>query len=205
MGASSIGTNLSEANLNDVDLSEIDFSDVIFSGVDFTSIDLSKLDFRKANLGGANFNGVNLTGKNLSDADLRGANLVKANLCEANLNRANLEGSDLTGALLHRIMKYDWLIEGTKCDYIFCDKEGKIPFPQNRNFKTGEFEQLFQEMPTIQIVFESGVSPLDVFIMGQVVQAINERRPELELKLQSFDSRGQPHVNFTVLRHEYCE
>jgi hypothetical protein len=41
--------------------------------------------------------------------------------------------------------------------------------------------------------------------MDQVVQAINERRPELELKLQSFDSRGQPHVNFTLLHHAYCE
>jgi hypothetical protein len=40
--------------------------------------------------------------------------------------------------------------------------------------------------------------------MDQVVQAINERRPELELKLQSFDSRGQPHINFTVFRKEYC-
>jgi hypothetical protein len=64
---------------------------------------------------------------------------------------------------------------------------------------------LWIEMPTIQIVFESGVSPMDVFIMDKVVRAINERRPELELKLESFDSRGQPHVNFTVLRNEDCE
>ena len=41
--------------------------------------------------------------------------------------------------------------------------------------------------------------------MDQVVQAINERRPELELRIESFDSRGQPHVNFTVLHHAYCE
>jgi hypothetical protein len=60
-------------------------------------------------------------------------------------------------------------------------------------------------MPTIQVVFEPGVAPLDVFIMDQVVQTINERRPELELKLESFNSRGQPYVNFTVLRNEYCE
>ena len=60
-------------------------------------------------------------------------------------------------------------------------------------------------MPTLQIVFELGVSPFDVFTMDQVVQAINEKRPELELKIESFDSRGQPHVNFTVLRKEYCE
>jgi hypothetical protein len=188
-----------------VGLGEIDFSQVVVGGVDFTGIDVSKLDLRKANLSGTNFSGVNLTGKNLSDANLRGTNFVKANLCEANLNRADLGEADITGALLYRITKYDWMIDGIKCDYVFCDKEGKIPFPQNRNFTTGEFERLFKAMPTIQIVFESGVSPLDVSIMDQVVRAINERRPELELKLESFDSRGQPHVNFTVLRNEDCE
>jgi CRISPR/Cas system-associated protein Csx1 len=60
-------------------------------------------------------------------------------------------------------------------------------------------------MPTTQIVLEDGISPLDVFILGKVVQAINKKRPELELKLESFDSRGLPHAMFTVLRREDCD
>ncbi len=38
--------------------------------------------------------------------------------------------------------------------------------------------------------------------MDQVVQAINEKHPEFELKLDSFHSRGQPHAKFTVLHKE---
>jgi uncharacterized protein YjbI with pentapeptide repeats len=204
-GASLSGTNLAEANINGVNLSGVDFSTVDFSRVDFTGVDLSRADLRKANLKGANLSEVDLNGRNLSDADLREADLRKANLCEANLNRANLEGADITGAHLYRTTKYDWRIEGIKCDYIFCDTEAKIPFPKDRDFRPGEFERLFKQLPTIELVLESGVTPLDAFVMDQVVQAINEKRPELELKLDSFHSGGQPHAVFTVPRREYCD
>ena len=204
-GASLSGTNLAEANINGVNLSGVDFSTVDLSRVDFTGVDLSRADLRKANLKGANLSEVDLNGRNLSDTDLREADLRKANLCEANLNRANLEGADITGAHLYRTTKYDWRIEGIKCDYIFCDTEAKIPLPKDRDFRPGEFERLFKQLPTIELVLESGVTPLDAFVMDQVVQAINEKRPELELKLDSFHSGGQPHAVFTVPRREYCD
>ena len=60
-------------------------------------------------------------------------------------------------------------------------------------------------MPALRIVLEDGISPLDVFIMGKVVQVINKRRPELGLKLASFNSRGLPHATFTVLHREDCD
>jgi hypothetical protein len=53
--------------------------------------------------------------------------------------------------------------------------------------------------------FEQGFTPLDPLIMDQVVQAINENRPEIELKLDSFHSCGQPHAVFTVLHKDYAE
>jgi uncharacterized protein YjbI with pentapeptide repeats len=178
---------------------------VNLSRVDFTGVDLSKAILRRANLVGANLSEVNLIGKNLSDADLREADLRKANLCEANLNRANLERSDLTGALIHRATQHDWRIEGIKCDYIFCDSAGEIPFPKDRNFRPGEFERLFRQLPTVELVLEPGASSLDAFVMDQIAQALNEKRPELELKLASFHSGGQPQAKFTLLRKEYFD
>lgn len=204
-GASVGATNLAEANLNGVDLSGLNFSRVNLSGVDLSGVDLSKADLRNANLRGANLGGLNLSGMNLSDADLKEADLRKANLYEANLNRASLERANVTGALIFRTARDDWRIAGIQCDYIFCDPEGRIPFPKNRDFRPGEFERLFRQLPTIEYVLEHGFASLDAFIMDQVVQDIAETHPEFELKLDSFHSRGQPHATFTVLRKEYSE
>jgi hypothetical protein len=187
-----------------VDLSGVDFGMVNFTRVDFSDIDLGKANLRKANLRGANLSGLNLTGKNLSDADLRGANLRKANLYEANLNRANLEQADITGALIYRTARYEWRINGIRCDYILSGQEGKIPFPKDRNFRPGEFERLFKQLPTIEYVFDVQFSPLDAIIMDQVFHAIKEKRPELELKLDGYQISGQPKATFTVLRKDYC-
>jgi hypothetical protein len=134
---------------------------------------------------------------------LREADLRKANLREANLNRANLEGSDITGALIYRATKFDWRIEGIKCDYIFCDEDGKIPFPKDRDFRPGEFELLFRELPTIELVLDPGATPLEAFVMDHVVQVINEKRPELELKLDSFHSGRRPRAVMTLSRREH--
>jgi len=204
-GAGLKSADFSEANLNGVNLSGVDFSEAIFSRVDFTGVDLRKAILRKANLEGANLSEVNLFGKNLSDADLREADLRKANLGEANLNRAHLERSDLTGALIYRAIHHEWRIEGVKCDFIFCDPAGEIPFPKNRNFRPGEFERLFRHLPTLELVLEAGATGLDAFALDQVVQTLNEKRPERELKLEGFHSGGQPQAAFTVLRKEYCD
>ncbi|CAG0951092.1 partial Secreted effector protein PipB, partial [Anaerolineae bacterium] len=194
----------SEANLNGVNLSGVDFSEANFSRVDFTGVDLSKAILRNAHLEGANLSEVNLFGKNLSDADLRDADLRKANLREANLNRADLSRSDLTGTQIYRATRHEWRIEGIKCDYIFCDPAGEIPFPKDRNFRPGEFERLFRQLPTLGLALEPGAGGLDAFALDQAVQMLNEKRPELELKLDGFHSGGQPQADLTVLRKEYC-
>jgi uncharacterized protein YjbI with pentapeptide repeats len=204
-GASLGATNLAEANLNGVDLGGMNLGRVDLSGVDLSGVDLGKADLRNARLRGASLAGLNLSGKNLSDADLKEADLRRTNLCEANLNRADLERANVTGALIFRTTREDWRIEGIQCDYIFCDPDGKVPFPGNRVFRTGEFERLFRQLPTIEYVLEHGFASLDALIMDQVVQDITEKHPEFDLKLDSFHSRGQPHATFTVQRRQYSE
>jgi len=60
-------------------------------------------------------------------------------------------------------------------------------------------------LPTIEYYFENGFTPIDAIVIDKVVQGINEKHPEFELKLDSFHSRGQPHAVFTILHKEYAD
>ena len=112
---------------------------------------------------------------------------------------------NITGSNLYGTVRDSWQIEGIKCDYIFFDANGENRVPKDRNFKQGEFEELYKQLPTIEYIFKHGFTPIDAFVMNQVVQAINTRHPELELRLDSFHSRGQPHAVFTVLHKDTAE
>jgi len=81
-------------------------------------------------------------------------------------------------------------------------RKAKKCIPEDRYFNPGEFEDLYKDLPTITYYFENGFTPIDAIVMDQVVQAINEKKPEFELKLDSFHSRGKPHAVFTVLHKE---
>jgi uncharacterized protein YjbI with pentapeptide repeats len=226
--------NLSEANLSGADLSGADLSGVDLSGADLSGADLRVADLSGAELSGANLREAylygahleraHLDGAHLERADLRGALLREANLTRAHLRRAHLDGAhlvqtilrqaDITGISLYGTARDDWIIDGIKCDYVFWDIEplfsGKrweleYRFPKDRDFRPGEFEELYKQLPTFEYYFEHGFTPLDPVIMDQVVQTINERNPNIELKLDSFYSRGQPHAVFTVLHKEAIE
>jgi uncharacterized protein YjbI with pentapeptide repeats len=173
-----------------------------------------------ANLRGANLVGAYLAGAYLSRSDLRGAtlgrsdlrgavltvaNLSSAYLSEANLNEANLNEADITGAKLYGTARDNWKIDGIKCDYVYFDFDGKERTPKDRNFRPGEFEELYKQLPTIEYYFENGFTPIDAIVIDKVVQAINEKHPEFELKLDSFHSRGQPHAVFTILHKDYAD
>jgi hypothetical protein len=88
---------------------------------------------------------------------------------------------------------------------VFWDLYGQQQTPSDRDFRPGEFEELYKSLPILTYYFDQGFSPLDPLIMDRVVQAINERHPEFELKLTSFDSREQPHATFTVIHKDYAE
>lgn len=74
--------------------------------------------------------------------------------------------------------------------------------PKDRDFRPGEFEALYKQLPTFEYIFEHGFTALDAVVMDRIVAAINAQYPEFELTLDSFQSRGQPHAKFTVLHQE---
>lgn len=209
-----------EISLRGADLRQADLREVNFAGGDFWRTDL-----RVANLSGANLQHAYLDNVYLIRADLRNANLYKANLCNAHLDLAWLQNANLHSAILHRARliganfsqatltgawlygtaRDDWSIDGITCDFIYWDAGGKERIPKNRNFHRGEFEELYKQLPTFAYYFERGFTPLDTVIMDQIVQSINERRPEIELRLDSFHSRGKPHAVFTVPHKQYVE
>jgi uncharacterized protein YjbI with pentapeptide repeats len=146
--------------------------------------------------------------------------LFKANLRGANLVKIRLNNATLTGVYLYGTGRDDWIIDGIRCDFVCWDdnpyfdedekeqeqqwkREHRVP--RDRDFQPGEFEELYKQLPTFKYVFEHGLTPLDPLIMDQVVQAIHERRPDIELRLDSFHSRGQAHAVFTVLHKDDIE
>lgn len=143
--------------------------------------------------------------------------MTGAALSGATIIKTNLSFAILTGAYLYGTARDDWTIDHVKCDFVFWDEDGYFQpdvkqkwelehrVPKHRDFQPGEFEELYRQLPTFEYYFEQGLTPLDPLIMDQVVQAINERRPEIELKLATFDARGEAHATFTVLHKDNVE
>jgi hypothetical protein len=195
-----IRPDLSRANLSKSNFVQIDFFETDLSDAKLSEVDLTKANLNKSNLEGANLIRAKLLKANLIDANLKHANFKAAELIMTDLSNA-----DITGAILYGTARDDWMIDGIKCDFAFWDGNGQDRFPKNRDFKPGEFENLYKHLPTIHYFFEHGFTPIDAILMDRVVQAINEKIPEFELKLDSFHSRGQPHAIFTVLHKEVAE
>lgn len=174
------------------------------SGLNLSGAYLSRADLIEANLSEADLSGANLSKANLSKADLRGANLSGANLfratlIESNLTLTKLEKTNLTEATTYAWNTTDWKIKEIECDYIYKEKEGKERFPKDRDFKPGEFEKLYQKLPTIEYIFEHGMKPVDIVLMDKIILEIRDKKPEFEIELQSIDKKGlYPRVTFSV-------
>jgi len=212
--------DLSKSNLRGADLRGVNLFRAVLLKTNLSRAALSKANLREADLSAANLNGTtlfradlfrtNFSGAVLTRAVLSGADLREAILREAILYRAgligtNLSGANITGTYLFGTVCDDWIIDGIKCEYVFWDISGKKRDPKDRDFRPGEFEEQYKHLPTIEYYFEQGFTSLDAAVMAQVVQAINKRCPEFELKLDTFHSRGQPHAVFTVIHKEYAE
>ena len=209
---------LSKANLSRVNLSGADLYGAELNGADLFKTNLSRALLSKANLREANLRRATLNGATLYRADLfktnlsstvlsrvvlSGANLRETDLREAILYRASLIGTNLckanvTGAYLFGTIRDDWIINGIKCEYLFWDINGKRRTPKDRDFRAGEFEKLYKYLPTFEYVFEKGSTLIDIAIIDQIVNDIADLHPEWELKIESFHSRGRPHVKFTI-------
>lgn len=120
------------------------------------------------------------------------------------LSGCDLTKSKLTGAKLYATARDDWIISGVECRYVYWDSRGQIRSPKNRDLALGEFERLYRTLPTIEYIFQNGMTPLDPLIMDRVVQAIREQNPDYDLKIDSITARGlAPSMRFTVLLEEY--
>lgn len=206
-GSSLLWSELSQANLSCANLSGTDLSAVDIFGANLSEANLYRANLFGADLHRASFQQANLvqaelSGANLTLADLSGANLYDAMLFGSRLIHTSLVGAELTGAKLYGTARDHWNIEGVKCRYVFWDEYAKERSPWDRDLEPGEFERLYAQLPTIEYVFENGMTPLDPLVMDRIVQAINEQSPEFELQIDSINARGlQPTIRFTV-QHE---
>ena len=189
-------------------LKEVDFRGAKLFETNFKNASLSKNCFKGANFKGANLNGADLSLSNLSDASFvktsllatifNGANLFQADLKGALLSQADLRNADISGANLYDSNRDGWLIDGIKCDYVYWDKESKEESPQGRMFDPGEFEDLYKKLPELKYYFSNEFTPITPIIMDSVVNNINKEHSNIQLRLDSFHSRGNPHAVFTV-------
>lgn len=209
-GATLVEADLRGANLNGATFICADMGKANLSGANLRRANLSEADLYEANLKRSNFSEAiarkaNFISADLKEANCRGANFSEASLVTANLMKTDLSLSTITGSKLYKSMRDDWKIDGIKCDYIYWDSSEKNRTPLKGNYKPGEFEILYRQLPTIEFVFKKAFSPINIFLMNQAVKAINREKPEFELSLDSIIFRGVPRAAFSVLHREYCE
>lgn len=211
---------LSGANLSGVKLSRADLTKVIALKSDFSGTDLSYANLSYANFSKSNFTGAYLSQTNATETNFTGIKFYEGKLYKTKLNKAILRdvdfsftsiidsdfsGADITGANLFGTSKDSWIIDGIKCDYYFNDKEGKIRIPAKRNFRPGEFEELYKSMPEFILYFEEGFSFPDLAIIHFILRKLRNENPEYNLQMASIDSRGIPHITFTLDNEKYLE
>lgn len=220
------GAKLSKGHLSGADLGGANLRQAKLREANLNWADLTQADLRAADLRGANLSRAklieaymfwaDLAQAKLREADLRRANLSRAKLIEVTLEktdlinchlvRANLTRAELTGAKLYGTARDDWIIKDIKCSYVYWDEGGTQRSPKDRDLEPGEFERLYATLPTIEYVFENGMAPLDPLIMDRVVQAIREKKPDFDIKIDSINARGlAPSIRFTVQQEEHKE
>ena len=221
------GTNLNRANLSDAIIIDAKLNRAVLQWANLNKADLSNSWLIGANLSEANLMDSNLIAATLYDADLAGADFCKARLRSTNIRAANLfsaklqqvdltrgdlhycnlsmcnlSGAKLTGTKLYGTARDDWIIKDVECKYVYWDWFGEQRSPKDRDLEPGEFERLYASLPTIEYIFENGMTPIDPLIMDRVVQAIREKQPEFDIKIDSINARGlAPSIKFTV-QHE---
>ncbi len=200
------GSDLCRVNLASAGLVRAELFKADLTGADLSAAFLFRAYFIEANLNSADLHCADLRYADLLSARLEKANVKDADLSFSKLIHSNLTGAILTGAKLYGTARDDWIIKEVECEYVYWDTEGKQRSPKDRDLEPGEFERLYAVLPTIEYVFEHGMSPIDPLIMDRVVQAIRERRPEFDIKIDSINARGlAPSIKFTVLHEEYKE
>ena len=180
--------DLFRADMTEANLTRTNLTRTNLSGVDLTCANLILADLSEANLSEANLSGANLTMANLIWANLIWANLVKTELgssllIDTNFNRADLSGATLTGAVFHGVSTSGWKINGVITEYMYFTIDIKNKEKYIRHFPKGKFEELYQSLPTIELIFDKGLSPVELLKLNAVIEELKQENPKLELNL----------------------
>ncbi len=144
-------------------------------------------------LRGAELNRADLSGADLGETDLRGATLTGSNLISTKLEDANLEQADISGANIYHIITHGWKIDGIKCTHVYnypSDAGKKTKVKSRRDFESEEFEEIYKAIPTIEMVFNKGLSGLDFVKLHEIIKTINEKNPQSRLKIRGLENYG---------------
>ena len=177
------GANLSAGNLSGVDLRRTDLSIANLSGANLLRANLTGANLREANLTGANLREANLFGVTFLDAKLINSTLEGSKIKNVNFNNANLSGADITGATFWGVSTTGWKIEGIKADHVYFTRDLDNKEIYKRIFKEGQFEALFKSLPTIELIFEGGLSFPELWTLNVIIEEIRSQNPEFGLKL----------------------
>jgi len=198
-----MGADLSRAKLMHADLGAAVMFGAKLSGADLSDADLRATSLMRADLGGADLSRANLGGAfvfgaNLIEAKLMGADLSRANLIEAklmhvnlsdaffidtNLNRADLSNAVITGAMFHGVSTSGWKIEGIKAEYLYFTSDSSNKEKSRRYFPPGKFEELYRSLPTIELIFDQGLSPVELLKLNAIIEELKQQNPDLGLNM----------------------
>ena len=223
-----IGANLKNANLNNSILSEANFSGAILIGAQLNGANMPGSILKKAKCYNASFIGASLGKADFTDANLmktnfrsaylrktilRNTNLRKSELFVANLAEADLTGANITGANIWGISYVGWKIKGIKADYVYNYYnllDGKVDKKEKNNtrrdFKNKAFEEIFESLPTIDLLISGGLSPRDYLNLVGLCQLIQEKKPNYDFKIKSMKNIGIDTVmRFTIKKDSDLE
>ncbi|MEE8574107.1 MAG: pentapeptide repeat-containing protein [Thermodesulfobacteriota bacterium] len=186
------GANLSGANLASADLTKADLYRVELYGADLSGAILKEADLSGAYLFGADLIGSNLVGADMSWANFFEADLTKANLRDSSLTntdfeRATLKKADLSGANIYNFKTPGWNIEKVVCTHVFScprDSHDKVKEQSRREFRAGEFEEIYQSTGTIELCFAEEFSLVDELRFTDIFAKLRENIPEATIKLK---------------------
>ena len=175
-GANLFGADLQRADLVGAHLEETNLQKAIFQ----------KADLQGANLYSANCREVNFMGSNLYSANCREANLMGSNFQQANLIDAEFTGANFTGTILWETQRAGWKIEGVICEYMFWDIKGE----NKEIFEEGQFEKLYSGKNNIELVYEKGISPIEIATLPMLLRHLETINPGTSLRLSSINEFG---------------
>ena len=201
-------------DLSGKDLSRADLIGAKLSMANLIGANLSRADLSGASLGKANLFQANLFQADLRKADLRKADLSRADLSkctmrdaillDTNFNNADLSGADITGSMFWHVSTFGWKINNIIADFLYLTDDISKKGESKREFKKGQFEALYRHLPTIEIVFDEGFSPRDIFALNYIVELIKKEKPGTGIELTDFSNKGgYPRAIIEVLKEEF--